>query len=339
MARSSCHLSIACLALTAGAILGCHAPLNLSTSHSLQRINSSTLRNSKSCSDNASPQNIANIHSISSHLNLRLRGGAEADSYERYVYDDRPRRRPHPQSSHRDRRDTAARGDIPNFRDARAQRSNDFSVNEQRRRTADDGRRIRRNDDDRWDSEDRSRYSNFTPNSNTRRRDKPAAQTKKSWFSSKKNQERSDEEPTQQQQPPPPPPPNAFANYNPAESDRVPINYMFPSAEVAASERIREEKSTDSDPMGGPDLPIEDIDGRHMRVDDSGERKRRRSVADDERYASPRRDAVTMYMSTTMGSMKVRLGSIIVGAALGSFAGKVRYVVSCHHYRTQKSGF
>ena len=92
---------------------------------------------------------------------------------------------------------------------------------------------------------------------------------------------------------------------------------------MAASERSRDETTNDLDPMGGPDLPIEDADDQYVRSEENRERRRRRSD-DDDRYASPRRDAVTMYMSTRLGAAKVRVGSIIVGAAIGSFIGKVR---------------
>lgn len=52
-------------------------------------------------------------------------------------------------------------------------------------------------------------------------------------------------------------------------------------------------------------------------------RRRRRVIDEDDSFrASPRRDAVTVFMSSRRGTAKVRIGSMIVGAALGGFIGK-----------------
>lgn len=158
--------------------------------------------------------------------------------------------------------------------------------------------------------------------------------------------------------PPPPPPPPPFPpppptdeslsnmDINPAQTDRVPIHYMFPTADTAATERqisdiqmnddeINMEKSA----MGEEDaMDVPFLDVAEEFVDRDRGRSRRRIRDDDEdvddelqyRRASPRRDAVTIFMSTRRGAMKVRVGSMIVGAAIGGFIGKVRhYIVHC----------
>lgn len=309
--NSRVQLGVICLALTSTlSVLACHA-----TSHnSLSRIRPYARLADNACIDRANLYSYEDdsTKSILRHVNLQIRGGAEADRYE---YDDRPRRRPpHPN----ERGGRAMRGDAPEHREGRGQRPpRDFDDHRRYDSRPDDRRAMR--DSDRWGG-GRDRRTDNTPENNA----------KKGWFSSKKNQEpEMQQQPQKQQQPPPPPPPpSTFADYNPAETERVPINYMFPSAEVAASERSRDETTNDLDPMGGPDLPIEDADDQYIRSEESHERRRRRSD-DDNRYASPRRDAVTMYMSTRLGAAKVRVGSIIVGAALGSFIGKVRTSGAC----------
>lgn len=127
--------------------------------------------------------------------------------------------------------------------------------------------------------------------------------------------------------PPPPPPPPLF----PTETERVPIHYMFPTAEAAAEER----KLSDNWVKDGfvDDIPILDVDENKF-VDNGNKGGGRRRMSrkpldeydddDDERYrtTSPRRDAVTTYMSTRRGAIKVHIGSIIVGATMGGFLGK-----------------
>lgn len=143
--------------------------------------------------------------------------------------------------------------------------------------------------------------------------------------------------------PPPPPPPQSDAtgaslniNINPAETERTPIHYKFPTAEVAADERrakdtameaTRDNKSDDYS-LDAPDTPFIEEDAV-SDGDRSPRRRRRRSDDEDDVYLSPRRDAVTRFMSTKKGAFKVRLGSVIVGAALGGFMGKVSIVTMC----------
>eukprot|EP00986_Skeletonema_menzelii_P012778 scaffold7198_cov150-Skeletonema_menzelii.AAC.4 len=139
--------------------------------------------------------------------------------------------------------------------------------------------------------------------------------------------------------PPPPPPPQSDASLNidihPAETERTPIHYKFPTAEVAADERRAKDTAMEAemdkrndDPRGdAPDIPFIEEDELSDR-DRSSRRRRRRSDDDDDVYLSPRRDAVTTFMSTKKGAFKVRLGSIIVGAALGGFMGKVSPVTA-----------
>lgn len=111
---------------------------------------------------------------------------------------------------------------------------------------------------------------------------------------------------------------------------------MFPTAEAAAEERQRDDKLDDREAnqseAGAPDLPFLDVDEDDFtrRGDHDRRRRRRRSDDDDEVYASPRRDAVTMYMSTRRGAFKVRFGSVVVGATLGAFIGKVSVCDECY---------
>lgn len=140
--------------------------------------------------------------------------------------------------------------------------------------------------------------------------------------------------------PPPPPPPSSDAtgtslniDINPAETERTPIHYNFPSAEVAADERRTKDTSMEASAMDEtrsddsrrdvPDIPFIEEDELSDRDRLSSRRRRRRSDDDDDVYSSARRDAVTTFMSTKRGAFKVRLGSVIVGAALGGFMGKV----------------
>ena len=127
--------------------------------------------------------------------------------------------------------------------------------------------------------------------------------------------------------PPPPPPPQLF----PTDTERLPIHYMFPTAEAAAEER----KFSDNwvkDGFVDDVIPIIDVDENEF-VDNGNKGGGRRRMSrkpidnyddDDERYraTSPRRDAVTTYMSTRRGAIKVRLGSVVVGATMGGFLGK-----------------
>jgi hypothetical protein len=122
---------------------------------------------------------------------------------------------------------------------------------------------------------------------------------------------------------------------------------MFPTADTAATVRqitdvqmnddeINMEKSKmgEEDAMDVPFLDVEEefVDrdrGRRRRIRDDNE-----DVDDDDdlqyRRSSPRRDAVTIFMSTRRGAMKVRVGSMIVGAAIGGFIGKVRNYIIVH---------
>lgn len=140
--------------------------------------------------------------------------------------------------------------------------------------------------------------------------------------------------------PPPPPPPQSFTtdaslniNINPAETERTPIHYKFPTAEAAADERRAKDTSMEAATMNisddlrdAPDIPFIEEDEVSDDRDRSPRRRRRRSDDEDDAYSSPRRDAVTTFMSTKRGAFKVRLGSVIVGAALGGFVGKVSLI-------------
>ena len=231
---------------------------------------------------------------------FKLRGGAADD---RPVYDDRPRRRPLPPPQYNENGGRRVQGPPRDFDDDR-----------QYDRIYHDERKVRRHDG-KAQNRTPKRYARTGVNSSV-------TGEKKGWFGSKKKAPL-EKDLERQKPPPPPPPPNTFSNYNPAETERVPINYMFPATEVAASERQPiDDKAIDFDPIGGPNLPIKSIDDERRELSEESQRRRRRG--NDDRYASPRRDAVTMYMSTRFGTVKVRLGSIVVGAALGSFIGKVR---------------
>ena len=119
--------------------------------------------------------------------------------------------------------------------------------------------------------------------------------------------------------PPPPPPPQSKYDINPAETERLPINYSFARADVAAEERRKDEVLSPDNKEAADGTPYLDSDERY-HLD---RQRRRRDEDEDERLrASPRRDAVTTYMSAKRGAIKVRFGCVIVGAALGGFIGK-----------------
>ena len=215
-------------------------------------------------------------------------------------------------------------------------------------------------------SRDGRRYSNHD---NERNLDNSDDKKSKGWFGRSKEEVNPSSDDNEQQSdqgnnlwnnnnnggtglpppPPPPPPPSSSdatgaslnIDINPAETERTPIHYKFPTAEVAADERrakdtameaaAMEEKRSGDDSRGDdvPDIPfIEEDELSDDRDRSSSRRRRRRSDDDDDVYSSPRRDAVTTFMSTKRGAFKVRLGSVIVGAALGGFMGKV----SCVNY-------
>ncbi len=144
--------------------------------------------------------------------------------------------------------------------------------------------------------------------------------------------------------PPPPPPPDkttkvsSHMDINPAQTDRVPIHYMFPTADSATEKRqLSDTRMNDNEiyMMKSKMDDARDVPYLEAEVDfldrDRGRRRRIRENDEDEieldhRRASPRRDAVTIFMTTRRGAMKVRVGSIIVGAAIGGFIGKVRII-------------
>ncbi|KAL7535393.1 hypothetical protein ACHAXR_006462 [Thalassiosira sp. AJA248-18] len=175
----------------------------------------------------------------------------------------------------------------------------------------------------------------------------------KKWFSLKKdkattspmNESKNTDDQTNfnpNMPPPPPPPPPPITDstmspasgveINPAETERTPIHYMFPTAEAAAEERQVKDTWLDDNSKSGSDLDVPDIPFLDAEEDNfadregSIDRRRRRRRDDDDEYdgfrASPRRDAVTMFMSSKRGAFQVRLGSMIVGASLGGFIGK-----------------
>lgn len=117
---------------------------------------------------------------------------------------------------------------------------------------------------------------------------------------------------------------------------------MFPTADTAAEERQvsdvpmneyeinPEQSSVMDDTLNVPFLDVEEEfadrkKGRRRRIKDDDEDDGEDDVKLQQyKRASPRRDAVTIFMSTRRGALKVRTGSIIVGAAIGGFIGKVR---------------
>jgi len=155
--------------------------------------------------------------------------------------------------------------------------------------------------------------------------------------------------------PPPPPPPPTEGSHSrgteidPAGTERIPIHYVFPTAEAAAEGRRRthsdgstgvagvDERIVADDAADVPFLEVDEDEYFSAAGGGGGERRRRRAGEDyvdgdddeDERYgASPRRDAVTTFMSTRRGAVKVRVGSVAIGAAMGGFIGKVRICLS-----------
>ncbi len=129
--------------------------------------------------------------------------------------------------------------------------------------------------------------------------------------------------------------PSRAGQIHPAQTERVPIHYVFPTAEAAAEgRRGRVIGAEEGNVTAEDDMPYLDVDEDEYFAANGGDgrrprrRKRRGTVDDDddERYlgASPRRDAVTSFMSTRRGATKVRVGGVVFGAAMGGFIGKVR---------------
>ncbi|KAL7440158.1 hypothetical protein ACHAXH_007250 [Discostella pseudostelligera] len=273
--------------------------------------------------------------------------------------------RPSQQQGGRDRRDN--RYDT-RMRDVDDDRSSQWDSRERSSRSRGSDRRDYYDERDRRDrNPSRSHRPNNTSDENIIRGESATVAKRNSWFTSKTDTAKappSDEVKIEDRRgvntwdntvspflpPPPPPPPPPFPpppptdeslsnmDINPAQTDRVPIHYMFPTADTAATERqitdvqmnddeINTEKSKmgEEDAMDVPFLDVEEefVDrdrGRRRRIRDGDE-----DVDDDDllyRRASPRRDAVTIFMSTRRGAMKVRVGSMIVGAAIGGFIGK-----------------
>ena len=197
------------------------------------------------------------------------------------------------------------------------------------------------------DYDEGRRYSNYDNRDSSDRAKDDDKKTKKGWFGRTKGESKPDREPALDEgdswksntdaglppPPPPPPPPPASSNnidINPAETERTPIHYMFPTAEAAADERRDKDTKMEEDRANdkavdsrddAPDIPFIEEDGLIGDRERSPPRRRRRRDEDDD-FLSPRRDAVTTFMSTKKGAFKVRLGSVIVGAALGGFIGK-----------------
>jgi len=279
---------------------------------------------------------------------LRTRGGAIDD-------DPRPRRRdyergdrPPPRPRRDDSREDPRRGGVPRPRDA--DRSFD-GRSDRNRQFTDDMRR--------YDDRDRRMESNPRNNYQQRNSDPGGDGGKsKKWFSKKDKakppssdieqtdlgSQRNENVPPMPPPPPPPPPTDATTStdINPAGTERTPIHYMFPTAEAAAEARIMSDNKLDDDniakdigneDMDAPDIPfldVEEDDYAYRDYDRDGmdrrDRRRRYRDGDDEEErlrASPRRDAVTIFMSSKRGALQVRFGSAIVGAALGAFMGKV----------------
>lgn len=173
----------------------------------------------------------------------------------------------------------------------------------------------------------------------------------KKWFTLKKDKAKAKTEDDQQTEfnnpqsnippggippPPPPPPPTDSTTFtspgvdiNPADTERTPIHYMFPTTEAAAEQRIMSDTKFDDEITmdDAPGIPFLDVDeDEYAGREGSMDRRRRRRMEDDgyERVrVSARRDVVTTFMATKRGAMKVRVGSMIVGAGLGAFIGKV----------------
>ena len=301
----------------------------------------------------------------------------DADSRRRGRVDrDRPPQRP----SRADLRGQSS-DDSPK-RDARPQQKGDNRDRRYNNNRYDDhyfddrpnNRKSREDDDfnksyDRRESDHQRSNSKIYQSNNINTTDNLPEGKKKKWFSRRKDTTTSDSNdiiigqtetgnvifPNNNHQPPPPPPPppppNSGIDINPADTERVPIHYMFPTAESAAEERqmsdtkiddldddINTRPATDSNLDGGiSDVPYLDAEEDTSFFDDRDgydrRRRRRREEEDDEEERGPsisaRRDAVTIFMSTKRGAIKVRIGSTIVGIALGAFVGKVRIQVLC----------
>lgn len=259
------------------------------------------------------------------------------------------RNRPQQQGSDRDRRSR-----YDNFEDT-------SSRNENRQYNRDNNMRGsygEQRDNNRRDNSPRRYQSNNIDSSDRRSTASNDANDgkKKKWFTRKKDttsssdssESKADDEQTEFNQqfngpsnlspPPPPPPPNVGIDINPAETERTPIHYMFPTSEDAAEKRYESDAKL-NDPLeldttadniddnSAPDVPCLVVEEDEFGDGESDRRRRRRDKYDDNdnnrvRGTSARRDAVTLFMATKRGSIKVRVGSIIVGAALGAFIGK-----------------
>ena len=115
-----------------------------------------------------------------------------------------------------------------------------------------------------------------------------------------------------------------------------------PTAEAAAEERRTSDTKVEdplisTDTNDAPDIPDLDAEEVEFSAKEGDRRRRRRGGYDDDdarerTRVSARRDAVTIFMATKQGATKVRISSMIVGAALGAFIGKVSLIgtqVSC----------
>eukprot|EP00571_Detonula_confervacea_P013446 CAMPEP_0172305902 /NCGR_PEP_ID=MMETSP1058-20130122/7099_1 /TAXON_ID=83371 /ORGANISM="Detonula confervacea, Strain CCMP 353" /LENGTH=590 /DNA_ID=CAMNT_0013017643 /DNA_START=103 /DNA_END=1875 /DNA_ORIENTATION=- len=361
---ASAQKSIALLTIV-GTIIGSHGSSSSQTSYSQLRVRSMTsihvARRECKHTDSSHPalETVSPISSSSaaSAAVLCARGGAIDDDPQRrrgYERDDRlPPRRSSPSYNNYDREDRGLRGDSRGSDPRKGGGSR--PQGDRDRRYSDDrsygNREFRGDKRSNYDERDRRERNprNYQPNNidpDGSTATAPDGKSKK-WFTLKKDKAKSSPKSKNDEQtefdprsngspipPPPPPPPidstiaSSGVEINPAETQRTPIHYNFPTAEAAAEERkfSDEYKSDGATGMNAPDIPFLDVEEDEFgdREGSKGRQRRRRiDDDDDERFrASPRRDAVTMFMSSRRGAVKVRLGSMIVGAALGGFIGK-----------------
>lgn len=232
-----------------------------------------------------------------------VRGGAVDNGYERdhrYDYGQQPNGRDASRNRRPPRDGHGNSGDRPNDR-----------IRAKDERFRGDSREMRKREDRRGDF-GRTEGIDRDPREQRRRNERPARGPGDAF-------DKYQQTPGNRMPPPPPPPPQSKYDIDPADTDRLPINYSFARADVAAEERSKDEVLSPDSKEAGDGTPYLDSDERYYvyrqrsrRDEDEGERLR----------ASPRRDAVTTYMSGKRGAIKVRFGCVVVGAALGGFIGK-----------------
>lgn len=117
--------------------------------------------------------------------------------------------------------------------------------------------------------------------------------------------------------PPPPKRPDENHGKPPESSSYNPIHYQFPSRQEEDLRRRRRPTAVGRDLSDG--VPLTELDRESLTNP--------RDLDNDENrpFASPRTDLITRFISTKKGRGLLTLSSGAVGAAFGSFLGKVHH--------------